>query len=76
MSSEAPSFLQRCLAGETAPDAIDDAVEAWHEGGDERDLPAYLGMTEDEYWRWVRNPDELTAILAERSSMRPGGLAA
>jgi hypothetical protein len=51
-------------------------VKAWHEGGDERDLPAYLGMTEDEYWRWVRNPDELTAIPAERSGMRPGGLAA
>lgn len=73
MSNDAPTFLQRCLAGEASPSAIDDAVEAWHEGADERDLPAYLGMSDDEYWRWVKSPGALVEILAER---RAGVLAA
>lgn len=73
MSNNAPNFILRCLAGEVAPSAIDDAVEAWHGGADDCDLPAYLGMSDDEYWRWVKNPAALADILAERKA---GGLAA
>ena len=38
-------------------EAIDDKVEAWHEGdGDGLDLHEYLGMNWDEYAVWAKEP--------------------
>lgn len=39
---------------ETAP-SLDDLVDRWHEGdGDGLTLREYLGMSPDEYSRWLR----------------------
>lgn len=66
----APStFLEACLAGRTSVDQIDDWVERWHKLGprDRRTLAEYLGMSGDEYARWVERPASLDAILRART---------
>lgn len=71
MSNDARSFLDLCLAGKARPDEIDDAVEAWHQGVGAGDLKDHLGMSSDQYWRWVSDPRQLTDILAERRRNGP-----
>lgn len=46
--------------------AIDDAVDAWHEGGSNVELHEFLGFTWEEYGRWVETNDAV-AILDARS---------
>lgn len=58
-----PTFFGKVRFGTARLDQIDDAVEAWHLGGtDPRELHDALGMTFDEYGRWVRHPEALDAI--------------
>ncbi|MBP2296649.1 hypothetical protein [Azospirillum rugosum] len=71
MSIDDASFLDLCLAGKTKPEDIDDAVEAWHLGDGSGSLADHLGMTHDQYWRWVRDPRELPAILVEHQLGKP-----
>lgn len=73
LSDEAPpTFIERCLRGEIENPivAIDDAVHAWHTGEEPESMHVYLGMTWEEYGRWVIDPYALTAILEERRSAR------
>ncbi len=60
------TFMERYLADEVHAHAIDDFVEAWHEGAYEGSLATFLGLSEDEYWRWVHDANVLPAIRAER----------
>ena len=65
-------FLDRLLDGEVpldqVNDQLDDAIAAWHLSGpkETRPLPEYLGMTEEEYSRWVENGRALLDIIKER----------
>jgi hypothetical protein len=67
-SAAAVTFLDACLAGRASPGQIDDWVERWHGLGprDRRTLPEYLGMSGDEYARWVERPSALDAIFRAR----------
>lgn len=39
---------------------IDDAIEAWHASeGPAGQLHEWLGWTLDEYWNWVKSPDQI-----------------
>jgi hypothetical protein len=60
------TFMEQYLADEVDAEAIDDFVDAWHEGEYAGSLAEFLGMSEDEYWRWVKDPDVLPEIRAER----------
>lgn len=62
------TFIERCLAGEveSPDDAIGDVISAWHAGIASVSLPEYLGMTEDEYARWVERSVRVTDIVAAR----------
>jgi hypothetical protein len=44
-------------------DDIDDAVEAWHKSPKTEpiSLHAWLGWSEEEYTRWVADPDAIPA---------------
>lgn len=35
---------------------IDDATDRWHQNPEGKELHEYLGMTEEEYADWVKNP--------------------
>ena len=67
-SAAAVTFLDACVAGRATPDQIDDWVERWHGLGarDRRTLAEYLGMSGDEYARWVERPVALDSILRAR----------
>lgn len=67
-SAVASTFIDACLVRRAAPRQIDDWVERWHQLGsrDRRTLAEYLGMSGDEYARWLLRPATLTAILRAR----------
>lgn len=57
------SFVEACLAGDVDLDQIDDYVDLWHDGPSELELSDFLGMTWDEYARWVETPQVLPQII-------------
>lgn len=59
------TFMEEYRAGLINADAIHDRIEAWHNTpDDERSLARYLGMTDEEYFDWVRDPATLSALQA------------
>lgn len=60
------TFMERYLAGEVEVDDIDDFVEQWHNGQYIASLAEFLGLSDDEYWRWVKDASALPDIRAER----------
>lgn len=60
------TFVDRCLAGRSRPEDVDDFVDLWHEGADPRSLAEFLGLTDAEYARWLTDPTSLANILRAR----------
>jgi hypothetical protein len=60
------TFMDRYLADEVEPEDIDDFVDEWHEGEYTISLAEFLGLSNDEYWRWVKDANVLPHIRAER----------
>lgn len=66
------TFIGLLAAGEARPEGILDHVEEWHDRYDgPLELHEFLGMTEPEYDRWMRDPKALETILEARRSGRP-----
>ena len=65
------SFVYACLAGDCELDAIDDFIDAWHDGDSGMPLWQFLGVTRDEYGCWVVDPQVLPAILSAHRFNRP-----
>jgi hypothetical protein len=57
------TFLERCIFGNARLEDIDDEVDLWHTGVSPLELHEFLGMTWEEYCRWVQHPDVLSNIL-------------
>jgi hypothetical protein len=70
---EARTFFSLYSDGLITGDPIDDFVEAWHNSGDDenRSLPEYLGMTDDEHAVWLMSHGALPSIPAARRDRRP-----
>ncbi len=66
MSHKKRSFVEQCIAGQVAEDAIDELVDRWHAGDGDSDLAEYLGFTQEEYAVWVERPESLRSILDAR----------
>lgn len=47
------TFMDEYLAGRATAGEVDDWVDRWHDGDDDRELHAYLGLTWPEYAVWV-----------------------
>lgn len=64
------TFADLYAVGEVTSDQFADYVKAWHESGDEetRELHEYLGLTLQEYARWVEQADALHDILDRLSA--------
>lgn len=51
------SVALRALDRHLLDERLDDKVEEWHEGaGEGMALHEYLGMTQEQYAAWVKNP--------------------
>ena len=69
-------FMVRARAGlypdaPTMERALDDAIDEWHASPDGLDLHTFLGMTSQEYVRWVQSPSSLGDIVREPAGRRP-----
>ena len=61
------NFIWKCLTGRAKPEQIDDYVEDWHKNPNTAlILSEYLGMSHEEYTKWVLNPPVLYTILDNR----------
>lgn len=61
-------FIELYAEGRASRDEIHDAIEAWHESGDDetRSLAAFLGMTEVEFSVWAMDHRMLPLVVAAR----------
>ena len=63
-------YVDLVLEGLATIDEIDYYIEKWHEDKSvECELYDYLGMTESEYFDWVRDPDYIHEILLRRKNL-------
>jgi len=64
--AEFKSFIQLCIEGKAKPEDISADVERWH-NTEEVAIPLalhdYLGMTWEEYGKWVQDPSILPTII-------------
>lgn len=74
MSERGDTFIDKCLRGEAAIDQIDDFVDDWHASAGDTSLEAFLGMSEREYVRWMRDPGALASIVESHRESVPSGL--
>lgn len=67
-------FLDQYALNPSRANDIDDEVEEWHSRADSWDakpsLHEHLGMTAEQYGRWVKDPSTLDAIAAEHLQAR------
>ena len=68
MTAKATTFLEDCLAGIAKAEDVDNYIDAWHENSSSLTLAQYLGMTEEEYGRLVREGSAFSIIEAHRGS--------
>lgn len=68
MSDMDTTFIGQCVAGTASIDDMDDHVDRWHDGDSPLELHEYLGLTWDEYGRWVKDPESLGRLVTERRS--------
>jgi len=71
MSKKQQRFLDLYLEGHLSADDINDSIDAWHAGSGEQPIYDFLGMTEEEYARWLRDPDALLQIARARKEAQP-----
>lgn len=65
------TFMDQLMSGETTIDEFPEYVAAWHAHPTfDGEVYEYLGLTEDEYLRVAVDPQELYAVIAERSRLR------
>lgn len=60
-------FVDDVLAGRAQPSSIYDYIDRWHveDDGEGVALHEYLGLSGDQYSRWIEHSDCLDAILGE-----------
>ena len=61
-------FIDKVLAGDELADSISDYVRKWHESDSAEEINEFLGLTVQEYARWVENPEALNSILRQRKT--------
>jgi hypothetical protein len=57
------NFVEDILSGKTKIESIDDYVEEWHLSDSTKTIYEYLGLTWEEYGRWIVNPSSLKITL-------------
>lgn len=63
-----PNFVDQYLAGQVKASDVYKFIAKWREGDLSCPLHAFLGMSSDEYHRWMDHPFGLPVILHERYS--------
>ncbi len=70
MSKKQANFMDLYLRGRASAGYINDSIDAWHNGSGRQSIYAHLGMTEDEYSLWLRDPGVLPLIARAHKELR------
>jgi hypothetical protein len=62
--SKTQTFIAQVVDGRVLPEEIDDFIDQWHDGDGDETLAAFLGMSEEQYDMWVKDPSLLNIIIA------------
>jgi hypothetical protein len=60
------NFFDLYLAGRASADDINESIDAWHAGSVSQHIYQFLGMTKEEYSRWLSDPEILPEIASAR----------
>lgn len=74
MSRERPkksTFLELYMNGQVLPEEIDDYVDKWHDDSGNQPIYEFLGVSKQEYFLWLRDPDVLPHIIRARRNNKP-----
>jgi len=71
MSKKQTPFIDLYLEGRASAEDINESIDAWHAGSGREPIFDYLGMTEEEYAFWLRDPDVLRHIARARKQHKP-----
>ena len=71
MSRKRATFIDLYMHGQARPDDIAESIDAWHSGSGGEPVYDYLGMTEEEYAEWLRDPYVLPHIARARKERLP-----
>src|SRR5277367_3466909 len=71
MSKKQTPFIDQYLSGRASAEDINESIDAWHAGSGKEPIYDYLGMTEEEYAAWLRNPGVLSYIARARKERKP-----
>jgi len=67
------SFIEKCVLDIELIKNIDDYVDYWHCGKDAaigfESLYDYLGMTRDDYAKWIKNPEFLNILIDDYKNL-------
>lgn len=66
-SEKHTSFIDLCVEGKALPEEINDYVAEWHASVSNQPIYDFLGMTQQEYRKWVRDPGTLSSIIMARA---------
>jgi hypothetical protein len=61
------TFVEKCVNGLVKLEEVDDYVEEWHRNSEHHheSLREFLGMTQKEFGRWLREAEALREIIKE-----------
>jgi hypothetical protein len=65
------TFLDRYLNGEVLAEEMDDFIDVWHTDPQNKEIYEFLGMSEQEYSLWLRDPEALPHIARARRAGLP-----
>lgn len=60
------TFKEKYLAGEVEFEEIDDYIDIWNNGEDERTLAQFLGLNADEEDVWIDDSDEALKEMLDK----------
>ena len=64
MSNLQISFIKACIGGDALLNEIEDYIEKWHnDPNDLGEVYEFLGMTRDEYFLWLEDPQILPFVV-------------
>ena len=64
------TFIAKCIAGKAQTSDIDIYIERWYTSNTATRLYDYLGMSWEEYDRWMQTPDGLDEIIESRRNRK------
>ena len=60
------NYVDDCLDGKAKPKDIDRYVSAWHRSDTTQKVTEFLGLTFEEYGKWLMNEDSIVEIIEAR----------